>query len=73
MSVSRRVAAALIAVAGSLPPGVASAWIYPEHRDIAVEAIRRAPAAELATLERLWTDARPEYPAKLCPALSVGD
>ncbi len=73
MSVNRPLAATLIAIAGGLAPGVASAWIYPEHRDIAVEAIRRLAPADLATLERLWTEALPGYPAKLCPTVSAGD
>lgn len=61
-----------VAVATVLP-ALASAWIYPEHRDIATEAIGRLPAADRAALEKLWADARAGYAAPLCEPLSAGD
>ncbi|HET9597215.1 MAG TPA: hypothetical protein VFP65_16625 [Anaeromyxobacteraceae bacterium] len=60
-------------VALGLAPGAASAWIYPEHRDIGVEAIARLQAGDRAALESLWGEALPGYAAKLCERLSAGD
>ena len=62
---------ALLAVLAA--PGAGRAWIYPEHRDIATEAIGMLSPADRAVLERLWADARRGYPAPLCEAFSAGD
>ncbi len=62
-----------VGFAVALIPCAAFAWIYPEHRDIAAEAISRLPEAQRAAVEQLWGDARPGYPAKLCPSISAGD
>jgi hypothetical protein len=56
-----------------LGPAVADAWIYPEHRDIATEAIARLSPSDRATLEALWSEARLGLPAKLCERLAAGD
>ncbi|MGE5346512.1 MAG: hypothetical protein ACM3JH_11210, partial [Acidithiobacillales bacterium] len=50
----------------------ALAWIYPEHRDITAEAIRKLTPAEKAVLDRLWAEARLGYENRLCgdPAAS---
>jgi hypothetical protein len=32
----------------------AQAWIWPEHRDIAAEALRTLPAAERKTIDQMW-------------------
>ncbi len=54
-------------------PAAGRAWIYPEHRDIATEAIARLSPADRAVLERLWAEARKGYAAPLCEAFSAGD
>lgn len=57
----------------ALLPAVASAWIYPEHRDIATEAISRLSPEDRAALEALWAEARAGYGGPLCEPLSAGD
>ena len=61
------------ALAVGLAPSSARAWLYPEHRDISVAAIARLLPADRATLERLWAEALPGLPAKLCQRMSDGD
>jgi len=56
-----------------LAPDAASAWIYPEHRDIAAAAIARLSPTDRATLETLWKAARLKLPRKVCESLSAGD
>ena len=73
MRFSRRAGALAATLAVGLAPSFARAWIYPEHRDIGVAAIARLLPADRATLERLWADALPGYPAKLCQPMSAGD
>ena len=63
----------LAVVVATLLPSLASAWIYPEHRDIATDAITRLSPTDRATLEQLWKDARVGYAGQLCEPLSAGD
>jgi hypothetical protein len=44
----------------------ARAWIFPEHRDITAEAIKKLSPAEKAVLDRLWADARLGKETRLC-------
>ncbi len=60
-------------LAAALGPGTSRAWIYPEHRDIAVEGVARLTPGNLAALQQLWAEALPGYQAKLCPKLSEGE
>ncbi len=72
----RRWSATIRIVALSLAtvlPSAASAWIYPEHRDIATEAIDRLSPADRAVLEKLWSEARQGYAAPLCEPFSAGE
>jgi hypothetical protein len=41
------------------------AWVYPEHRDIAVLAIQKLDSAHRALLDRLWALARQGYESRL--------
>jgi len=41
------------------------AWIYPEHRDIALLAIRKLDPARRALLDTLWAEARLGYESRL--------
>ncbi len=62
-----------LAVALAAVPGTASAWIYPEHRNIAVAGVQKLPPAERAAFDALWSEARKALPQRLCPAPSEGD
>src|SRR5512137_170230 len=62
-----------IALALAAIPAAASAWIYPEHRDIAVAGVQKLLPADRAALDGLWTEARGVLPGRLCPAASAGD
>lgn len=46
--------------------GPAQAWIYPEHRDIAVLAVQGLDPAHKAQFERLWQIARTGNEQRLC-------
>jgi hypothetical protein len=47
--------------------GSALAWVYPEHRDIAVLAVQGLDAERRAAFERLWQEARVGNEQRLCP------
>jgi len=42
-----------------------SAWVYPEHRDITLQAIQKLDAVHRAVLDQLWALARKGYEARL--------
>jgi hypothetical protein len=42
------------------------AWVYPEHRDIAVLALQRLDPDARAVLDKLWSDARAGHETRLC-------
>ena len=67
-SVAALAAAALLAL-----PSAGRAWIYPEHRDIAVAGVEKPEPAEQAAIQALWAEARQGYLAKLCEKISEGD
>ncbi|MCX5730431.1 MAG: hypothetical protein NTY18_03555, partial [Deltaproteobacteria bacterium] len=54
-------------------PGAASAWLYPEHRNIGVAAIQKLPPGDRAAFDALWEAARQTLPDRLCPKPSEGD
>lgn len=56
-----------------LPAADALAWIYPEHRAIAGEAVAGLPPPEAAVFARLWTEARAGHEQRLCAAGWAGD
>jgi hypothetical protein len=66
---ARRIAAALLLLAPAAP----RAWIYPEHRDIAVAGLQKLTPEQQALLGRLWDEAREGYDGKLCPVPNAGD
>ena len=45
---------------------MARAWIYPEHRDIALLAVLRLDSERRAVFDRLWQEARTGDEARLC-------
>ena len=46
--------------------GPAHAWVYPEHRDIAVLAVEKLDAERKALFDRLWSEARAGHEQRLC-------
>jgi len=44
----------------------AGAWVYPEHRDIAVLAVEKLDAERKAQFDRLWGEARAGNEQRLC-------
>ena len=44
----------------------AFAWVYPEHRDIAVLGIESLDAERKALFDRLWAEARIDHEKRLC-------
>lgn len=51
-------AAALVSLTATLVPTTAAAWIWPEHRDIAAEALKELPAAQKKTIDQMWVGVR---------------
>jgi hypothetical protein len=50
----------------------ALAWVFPEHRDIAVLAIQRLDADRQAQLQKLWAEARAGHESRLCELVADG-
>ncbi|MCE9657746.1 MAG: hypothetical protein K8R60_04250 [Burkholderiales bacterium] len=59
-------AAALAAAALVVLPAPALAWVYPEHRDIAVLAVEKLDPERKALFDRLWGEARVGAEQRLC-------
>jgi hypothetical protein len=55
-----------LAVASLLLAGPASAWVYPEHRDIALLGVQTLDARRGAQFQALWTEARAGHEQRLC-------
>ena len=64
MATSTRCGAGRRGLAGHRPP--AHAWVYPEHRDIAVLAVEKLDAERRALFDRLWGEARAGNEQRLC-------
>jgi hypothetical protein len=45
---------------------LAFGWIYPEHREIAIVAVKSLDAEHKAVFDRFWQDARVGYEQRLC-------
>ena len=52
-----------------LLPAAAQAWIWPEHRDIAVAAVNNLPAGERKTLDAMWAEAQKLGGKQVCTGL----
>ena len=63
-SAKSRKIALLCLIALQLVP--AFAWVFPEHRDIAVLAIEKLSPEQQALLQKLWTEARAGHENRLC-------
>src|SRR3974377_2032491 len=46
--------------------GTAFAWVYPEHRDIALLAVEKLDPARRAVFDGLWREARIPQEKRLC-------
>src|ERR1700690_1903428 len=57
---------ALVLLLGSLQVFPASAWVFPEHRDIAALAMQKLDSDRQARLQALWSEARTGYEQRLC-------
>jgi len=64
----RQVRALLLAQVIAWVAGPAAAWVYPEHRDIAVLAVESLDPERRAVFDRLWADARLGHEPRLCAA-----
>jgi hypothetical protein len=62
----RLLAGALIAAGLAASAAPARAWVYPEHRDIAVLAVEKLDAERKAQFDRLWGEARAGNEQRLC-------
>ena len=62
------VATALLAAGLLFCAAPARAWVYPEHRDIAVLAVGKLDAQRKAEFDRLWGEARLGNEKRLCAA-----
>lgn len=60
---SAALAAVLACLVGA---GPARAWVYPEHRDIAVLGVETLDADRRARFDRLWREARAGHEKRLC-------
>jgi hypothetical protein len=58
--------ASLFALAAWSAAGAAFAWVYPEHREIALLAVRDLDASRRAVFDALWRDARMTQEKRLC-------
>src|SRR5580704_3729061 len=56
----------LVLLLVSLQAFPASAWVFPEHRDIAALAMQKLDADRQARLQALWTEARTGHEQRLC-------
>ena len=60
----------LIASLIGLPAVTAFAWVFPEHRDIAVLAVQKLDPEQQAMLQKLWSEARTGHEAQYCGAMA---
>jgi hypothetical protein len=66
-TIRTRVIAAMLAGTGLLGASLpAHAWIYPEHRDIAVLAVEKLDPERRALFDRFWGEARTGHEQRLC-------
>ena len=56
----------LLALVACSAPDTAFAWVYPEHRDIAIAAVEKLDPERRAEFDRLWREARITHEKRLC-------
>lgn len=62
----------LVSLGMAAAQATAHAWIYPEHRDLALLAVQGLDGERKAAFDRLWLDARAGDEAGLCEAGADG-
>jgi hypothetical protein len=62
-----------VLLVAALAAAPAYAWVYPEHRNIAGNAIEGLTPARHSALERLWAEARKGHEDRLCEQPWAGD
>jgi len=67
--VSHRAWRATLVAVGLFTASPVAAWIWPEHRDIAVAAIRGLSPGDRAALAAMWADLKSEAGPQVCAAL----
>lgn len=60
-----------VAVATIMISTTASAWVYPEHRDIAVAAVMKLDSARRVQLDSIWSWARVGYESRLPSSIVI--
>jgi hypothetical protein len=61
---------ALVLLLFALPIIPAFAWVFPEHRDIAVMAVQQLDADRQTQLQALWAEARSGHDPRMCAAIA---
>ena len=59
-------ASALLAFGLAAAAAPAFAWVYPEHRDIAVLSVNTLDPERKAAFDKLWREARAGHEKRLC-------
>jgi hypothetical protein len=54
-------------------PSTASAWVYPEHRDIALLAVEKLDPDRLLVFNQLWREARTDHESRFCQRGAAAD
>jgi hypothetical protein len=67
-----KVSVVALVIASMLVPGVANAWIYPEHRDILAEALVGLPPELQQQFAEMWVEARSGQES-YCTEMVTGD
>lgn len=61
-----RASRALLAAAALAGAAETLAWVYPEHREIALVAVKGLDAQRAAAFDKLWNEARFGHEQRLC-------
>ncbi len=65
LSINPRLFIVSFAISLSLS-NTAQAWVYPEHREIAMQAVQKLDAVHRADFDRLWNNSRTGFEKRLC-------
>ncbi len=65
LSINPRLLIVSVAISLSLS-STAQAWVYPEHREIAMQAVQNLDAEHRADFDRLWNNSRTGFEKRLC-------
>jgi len=65
LSINPRLLIVIVAISLSLS-NTAQAWVYSEHREIAMQAVQNLDAEHRADFDRLWKNSRTGFEKRLC-------